>query len=281
MITIKLKGGLGNQMFQYAIGRRLSLKHGVPLELDLSYYAGSDKSRWCSGSRYELDCFNIMERKYDTRMLLAKLGCFLNKPKIFQEKNRSFDSSVLDAPRNSYLVGYWQCEKYFKDVEAVIRQDFTFKDLPNKKNAAVLEEISNSNSVSIHLRRGDYVCEKSNNRLFGVPSLENYYYPAIKLISKKTSGLHFFVFSDDPVWGKENLELGHPATFVDHNPPDKGFEDMRLMSTCKHHILANSSFSWWGAWLNPNPQKIVIAPSEWFVSDPEQNKIILQSWIRI
>jgi hypothetical protein len=274
---VKLDGGLGNQMFQYAAGRRLALKHGVPLELDLSWLKTTERAGW--GRSYQLDCFNIQARKR-SNISISKIRRLFHKQITIQERDRRFNASVLDAPDDSYLIGYWQCETYFKDVEGAIRRDFTFSHLPEKRNKELMKKISNCNSVSLHFRRSDYVDVKGTNQFFGVPSLDKYYYPAVKFISERVSSPHFFVFSDDPAWGKQNLTIESPTTFVDHNPPQRGFEDLRLISNCKHHIIANSSFSWWGAWLNPNREKIVIAPSKW-CQDPDQNKIILPDWITI
>lgn len=148
-------------------------------------------------------------------------------------------------------------------------------------NEQVAQNILSVNAVSLHVRRGDYVSNLTINQFHGTCSLE-YYNQAIAQIAKKVETPHFFVFSDDPEWVKSNLKIDYSITIVDHNNADKNYEDIRLMSLCKHHIIANSSFSWWGAWLCRNPNKIVIAPLKWF-NDKSINTtdLIPDGWIKI
>lgn len=281
MIIVKLRGGLGNQMFQYTIGRNLALKNNTKLKLDVTELE-QDKLR-----DYELGIFNI------SGSIASRLGMmFIRKCSrgiisrilephylYIQEKDRYFDASILEKKGNIYLDGYWQSENYFKDIRNIIIKDFMIRCEPDKKNKSMLEKIENSNSVCIHVRRGDYISNKKISDIHGTCSLE-YYHNAVKIIEKKVSNPTFFIFSDEPQWVKANLKIKYPTIYVDINKPEKGYEDLRLMSNCKHFIIANSSFSWWGAWLSNNPDKIICAPKRWFVSMCEGD-IVPKYWIRV
>jgi len=180
----------------------------------------------------------------------------------------------------SYIHGYWQSERYFKNQAGLIRKEFQFRNAPDQLNSVVLHEIQKAPSASIHVRRGDYL----NAKTATVHSLcsEEYYFKAIKLLQACIPGIRFFVFSDDVGWVKQVLVPHYKEmVVVDHNRKKNSFNDMLLMSKCEHHIIANSSFSWWGAWLNPNPDKIVIAPSKWFTNNKNSADIIPKEWMRI
>ena len=291
MIITKLIGGLGNQMFQYAAGRRVSYVNNTSLKLDI---AGYKNQVGITPRKYMLHIFNIQENfasKDEIRKLkkennfiqkvLKKIHLAFTIKSYVREKGHGFDPNILKMSDNSYMEGYWGSEKYFKDIEDIIRKDFTFKDKPDEVNQQMIIRIRNCDSVSIHIRRGDYVNDKKTNQFHGVCGLD-YYFRAIALVVKKIRSPHFFIFSDDPQWAKQNLHLKFPCVYVDHNIGKKDYEDMRLMSYCQHNIIANSSFSWWGAWLNKNKDKIVIAPKKWF-QDPSINTkdLIPSSWAKI
>ncbi len=292
MVVIKLCGGLGNQMFQYAAGRRLSYVHGVELKFDISGFK-EDRLR-----TYELGAFNI-EEKFATEAEVAGLSgrkkglleritsrAFRNASvaapiKHVKEKFFHFDPEILRLPDGVYLDGYWQSEKYFKDIESVIRKELTVKTAQAGRNSELAAMIGSSASVSIHIRRGDYVSNPIANQVLGVCVLD-YYYRSIEHIAQKVERPHFFVFSDEPQWAKDHLKLPYPVEFIAHNAADHAYEDLRLMSLCKHHIIANSSFSWWGAWLNPDPDKKVFAPKRWFRTDECTDiDLVPVSWIRV
>jgi hypothetical protein len=271
MIVIKLSGGLGNQMFQYAFGKHLAVKNNTDLKLDLSFYNSQNLRN------YELQKFYIKERiatKSDiSSFVLPENPSISNKinynfckffknNQVIIEKQFTFDSSVLEVSLSAYLEGYWQSEKYFKPIEPIIRDCFQIKISPDLDNQALLIQIAKTNSISIHIRRGDYVNVENTNRIHGTCDL-NYYNDAIAFLSDKISDPVFFIFSDDIPWVKQNLMIPFDHKFVSNNI-DNDHEDLRLMSNCKHNIIANSSFSWWGAWLNNNPDKIVISPHKWF-----------------
>jgi hypothetical protein len=297
MIIVKLMGGLGNQMFQYAVARRLAWRHETRLKLDLSFLEGDQTgntqrkpvlSHLCisaeRASHWEVANItgsgrNILEStavKLFQKSALAKL-----RPSVCREKHIHFDPIVLTLPDNSYLDGYWQSEKYFRDIEDIIREEFTVNYPLAGENLELAEIIQVTNSVSVHVRRGDYVASPNVNAFHGVCSAD-YYQDAVMEIASLIPVPNFFIFSDDAGWVKEHLKLPYPVTVVENNGPDEAYEDLRLMSLCRHHIIANSSLSWWGAWLSLHPGKIVIAPKRWF-NDPSINTgdLIPLGWLRL
>lgn len=281
MIIVKLIGGLGNQMFQYAIGRHLAYINDTELKLDTSEFK-TYKLR-----KYELGCFNIVEKfasdtEIKTFNLKRKFNIFFsNKNTSYNEKEKfKFDNKIFDLKGNIYINGNWQSEQYFKDIEHVIRQDFTIKKRPDGNNKQLINRILGSNSISVHIRRGDYVENKITNQVHGTCDLD-YYHRSIECIIEKIKNPHFFIFSDDHLWAKNNLILKFPSEYVSHNIGKKDYEDMRLMSLCKHNIIANSSFSWWAAWLNPNKNKIVIAPKKWINDQKLYVKdLVPKTWLK-
>lgn len=279
MIITKLIGGLGNQMFQYAAGRQIAVTNNTQLKLDITGY---DHQVGITLREYRLGVFNIQAPPAGKSELWRyRLTMAILRHHKIQQKDIHNIRQFLALPDHSYLEGYWGSEKYFKDIEAIIRQDFTFKSRPDEENKKLIEKIKNSKSISIHVRRGDYVLDKKTNQFHGVCSLK-YYQQAVKLITQKVSQPHFFIFSDDPQWAEKHLKLQQPMQVVKHNYKKDHHEDMRLMTYCRHHIIANSSFSWWGAWLNKNKNKIVITPKKWFREPSINTKdLIPQSWIKI
>ena len=288
MVIVKISCGLGNQLFQYSVGRRLSLFNRTRLKLDISSY-DNDSLR-----SYSLNHFNILaqiatpkeiakysgSRVYGRRDLildnLERVGLF-HRPVKFVEKDLSFNPDIFKPARKIYLEGWWATEKYFSDIENVIRKDLTLKNPLGKESLKLLSEIENTQSVSVHLRRGDKANDPATTYSFGTCSI-NYYKKAIQLILERTSPLHLFVFSDDLQWAHENLKLGLPTTYVGHNRDNgQDFEDLVLMSHCKYHVIANSTFSWWGAWLCNFQDKLVIAPKKWFNNLNYDTKDIIPS----
>jgi hypothetical protein len=291
MIIVKIIGGLGNQLFQYSLGKSLSQKKNVPLKLDISGFKEYKLHRYC------LNHFNIQENfatekeiaKFQKYKRIPKKKWFLynklvaNEKKYFAERQFHFDEEVFDVSDDCYLDGFWQTEKYFKDIKEIIWKECIVKNPIMGKNAEVMKKIQSENSVSIHIRRGDYVSDSSTNDFFGTFEPE-YYKKAVEIIAKKVSNPHIFVFSDDHEWAKKNIILPYPTTHVDHNGADKNYEDMRLMNACKHFVISNSTFSWWGAWLSQNPDKIVIGPKKWFNNVKKNVKtddIMPENWTRI
>ena len=285
MIIIKLNGGLGNQLFQYSLGRKLSIKNNDVFKLDLSDFT-KDNPR-----SYGLGEFNIIEnfasdedinkiKKSGVWKLVDKLKPYCKRSAI-KYKGYDFDPNILKLSGNFYLDGYWQSEKYFQDIKNIIRKEVTLKNPIENKYADLISQIKNTNSVSIHIRRGDYITNKKFSKVYNLLD-EKYYQKAVKFIAEKINDPFFFIFSDDINWVKQNLNIPYPKIFVSGENEIKNYEELILMSLCKHNIIANSSFSWWGAWLNQNPSKIVISPDKWFndkISDAKD--LIPPEWIRI
>lgn len=297
MVIVKLCGGLGNQMFPYSAGRRLALHLDTQLKLDITGFHVYKERSELDFRQYGLHVFNINESfaSADEIRALATvtqggIGAFVHRlfhskakrPKSYiKEKHVHFDPTILQLKDDIYLDGNWVSWKYFEDIESTIRKDFTFKKSATGENRIFQEEIQTCQSISLHIRRGDYVNDPKTNAIHGTCSLE-YYKNAIQYIDKRVKNPHFFVFSDDLDWTRDNLKTHYPMTFVDCNGPLDGHEDMRLMSKCKHNIVANSGFSWWGAWLNDNPDKIVIGPKKWVQSDKyKMHTLVPDEWVRL
>ncbi len=184
---------------------------------------------------------------------------------------------ICNVPLPNYLMGYWQSERYFADVAQTIRTDFTFRQPMIGRNHELVEEIGAVNAVSLHVRRGDYANNLRTKATHGVCPLD-YYEAAIRYIAERVEAPHYFVFSDDMEWVRANLRIQLPCSYVDHNQGAESYNDMRLMSLCKHHIIANSSFSWWGAWLNPCDDKVVVAPKNWFANSNDTKDLLPFGW---
>ena len=200
---------------------------------------------------------------------------------IYREPHFHFDPSFASLKAPVHLMGYWQSPRYFGEIADVLRRDFTPLTPLDPANAAVAAQIDACDSVSLHVRRGDYVANPTTAKYHGICSID-YYQSAIALMRRKVASPHLFVFSDDPDWVRDNLAFDVPTTFVAANSADHGYRDMQLMTRCKHHILANSSFSWWGAWLNPSSDKIVIAPKNWFAAPGiDTRDLVPEAWIRL
>lgn len=294
MIITKLIGGLGNQMFQYAAGRRAALFNNVDLKLDITGYENQDG---ITPRKYMLHIFNIKEDfvnlKEIQRLKGARGNIFIRsfsrlknkitpyyKQPYVRQKSFQFDPNILEISDETYLDGYWVSEKYFKDIQNTIHKEFAFREKPDKKNKRIIDHLKKLESVSIHIRRGDYVSDKKTHDYHGICGMD-YYKKAVQIVAQKIRKPYFFIFSDDPEWAKKNIKIKHPNKIVDYNFGKKDHEDLRLMSLCNHNIIANSSFSWWGAWLNKNPNKIVIAPKRWFADQSiDTTDLVPDSWIR-
>ena len=268
MIIARLLGGLGNQMFQYAAGRRLAHALAVDLKLDVTWLEKFNSRPYALGN------FNIEEKFASAAEIAAvapigRFGHALAKiwpkkwPKYIQEKQFNFDPDILNLPDGVYLKGYWQSKKYFSDIAAILRGEFTLKTPLSEKNNEMSELIASKQSVSVHVRRGDYVETRRIKQVYNACG-PDYYLRCVDYMKQLVKNPYFFIFSDDPQWAKDNLKQLNPAVIVDCNRTNKDYEDIWLMSRCNHHIIANSTFSWWGAWLNPREDKIVLAPKQWF-----------------
>jgi len=293
MIIIRLIGGLGNQLFQYAFARSLAISNNYDFKIDISEFEHYKLHN------YSLNHFNIIENiatesdiekynfkiyKWVNRIHLLDNIIPLNKRSIvYERKPFEYDEKLLNVSNDTYIIGYFQNEKYFKNIRNVLINDFKIKNDIYGENGMIADKIKRSNSVSIHIRRGDYINNENTNNIHGTCNL-NYYKKSMDMINKKISNPTYFVFSDDIKWAKSNIVTAKDLFFIDNNNASTNYEDLRLMSLCKINIIANSTFSWWSAWLNNNPNKLVIAPKRWF-KDPQKNKmslnIVPKSWYRI
>ncbi len=290
MIVTELIGGLGNQMFQYALGRALAIKYGTALKLDVSSFERQALRRYALDElMIEATVLTETERRRLAlgdglsarirRMAAAAFG--IQPVSIVRERSFSFDATVLNAPSHSYLQGYWQSWKYFHAIDRQLREEFTSRNKLVGENAATAARINTCTAVSVHVRRGDYVQDPHTARYHGVCG-PDYYAAAERLLRERVGDIDLFVFSDDPSWAEANLRFSSNSVVVRHNPPDRDYEDLRLMTLCRHHIIANSTFSWWGAWLCQNPGKIVIAPKKWFAEAKlDTSDLIPEGWIRL
>lgn len=291
MIVLHLSGGLGNQMFQYAFGRATANRLGVELVLDLSdptlsIHQGVELNR-VFGIQVkvatESDLYAVLgwQRPKIVRKVVKKLGFTSVVAKHWvEEPHFQFSSKMLHVPDKTYLSGYWQSEKYFEDAIECIRDEFKFSQSPTALNKVLAQEIANSETtaISLHVRRGDYVHNQVVSQVHGSCSLA-YYRTAAQYVMQRVENPLFYIFSDDMDWVRSHLEMPFPHKLIAHNRGESSYEDMRLMSLCQHHIIANSSFSWWGAWLNSNPEKIVVAPKNWFVDESRPHDLFPLGWV--
>ncbi len=294
MIIVNMNGGLGNQMFQYALGMALSISKETALRL----YIKEVQNRG-DHNGFELDnVFSIsasIATAKDRRQVLGfryshrliKLLCLKNirilkSSRYISEKSFNYQHNIFNTGNNIFIYGFWQSEQYFSNYRDAILKEFTFAQPFNEENLALKKTIQSCLSVSIHVRRGDYISNPVTNKFHGALSAD-YYQKAIDKL--KLDNVLFVFFSDDSDWVKHHLALTilNDGNFivVDCNSAGDSANDMRLMSLCQHNIIANSSFSWWGAWLNTNPGKIVIAPKNWFVADMDTSDLIPDNWIQI
>lgn len=285
MIIIRLHGGLGNQMFQYALGRNLSLLHNATFKIDSSYLQKPNQS----GRNLRLQGFNISIQEA-TFKEIGKLTNPIQKVldltrskrnrKRLVEEETGFKPEILSKP-SGYFDGHWQSEKYFIANEETVRKDFTLINPLGPDASELAKKISSeSKAVSVHIRRGDYVSIPKISAVHRTLPV-SYYESACRKILEKFPDAHFFISSDDIDWARKNFPKQYPATFIS-SPEIPDYEELILMSLCKHNIIANSTFSWWGAWLNKNPNKIVITPKQWF-NDPKRSigDLIPKSWLQI
>ncbi|MHC1709817.1 MAG: alpha-1,2-fucosyltransferase [Methanomassiliicoccales archaeon] len=275
------------------------MKLGTELRLNTSFYFFSGSPN-CTPWPYGLDKFKIQARTIEG----DELGPFLDRqmpgykktlndlsykvikkrplknPCIYREKGLGFNPSVLDLPDDSCLIGYFPCEQYFMDIRKTLLTDLETK-LPLKEECTrMIESIREKESVCLHIRRGDYYSNASARKVHAV-DLTDYYPKAIDLIKDKVKDPHFFIFSDEPEWARANLHLHGESTIVDINTPSEPEQDLMVMRECKNFIIANSTFSWWGAWLSRNDDKIVTTPRQWFLVDLDTKDLCPKDWIRI
>lgn len=287
MIAFQAQGGLGNQLFQYAAARRLALQNHCPLVVDHHWF---DHPRPGETPRpLELTRYQVNSRLATPLELLrwapmrSRWGRFL-KPllsmNLVREQGYGINRNVLSTPSNSYLAGFWQSEEYFADIREQLLTELTPTAPPALEDLAVIDRMKKGASISVHVRRGDYVSLASASAYHGLCTLD-YYRKSIEYIAERAHAPSLFVFSDDPEWTRANLQSPFPTCYVVHNSSENAFQDLRLMSHCKHHVIANSSFSWWGAWLADSTNQIVVAPAQWFQSARPPPDLLPSQWIQL
>jgi Glycosyl transferase family 11 len=277
MITTKLSGGLGNQMFQYAVGRALASRLDTNLALDVTNFSRKIQRSVRTKRTYELGVFALNNSVRLIGVSRIPTICARRpsgRENTLVESTFHFNADVLQATDNSSLIGYWQSERYFVDCAKIVRADFEFQSQPSPESEGLLDIIRGGTSISLHVRRGDYVTDSRAASFHGNLTL-NYYQHAVETLAEHYPDAQVFVFSDDIDWCIEHLRLPISTTFVIHNNGRRSFEDLLLMANCKHHILANSSFSWWGAWLAEHPGQQVIAPDPWFAGSSADTRDLL------
>jgi glycosyl transferase family 11 len=271
MIIVRCMGGLGNQMFQYALGRCLAIRHRETLRLDLSLYQGRPLRS------FELDHYAVKYRK----ATLCDLGRFVNlgsrvrilsapwrlldrgRCRVVHERFFHFDPTVLESGNHVLLEGYWQSASYFESIASDLRKELTPTAALEEAEAALAARIAAANAVAIHVRGGDYLSDPAANRTLGACPPE-YYRAALAHVRDRIQNPTVFVFSDDPARARSVIPVDAGITFVEGGMESRAWVDQHLMSRCRHQVIANSTFSWWAAWLNPFAGKIVVAPREWF-----------------
>lgn len=292
MIITLLSGGLGNQMFQFAAGEALAAKLGQQHKLDTSFYSIYDTNRVYELDRVFAKQFELATNADLEKVLGWKKSIYFHPfwRRVYRkfpvskdwvvEPGFTYWSNFWEQGKNCLIEGIWQSVKYFDNYAGIVRDALQFK-MEEFTDLSLIEKITKSNSVSIHIRRGDYV---ANNKTFGYHGIceDEYYVKAIEHFRSRFADIKLFIFSDDLEEAKKILKPYQSIChFVDGNSGDKSHFDMMLMSRCKHNIIANSTFSWWGAWLNQNPEKAVIAPKNWFSADISDKDLIPSSWIRV
>lgn len=293
MIVTKLKGGLGNQMFQYAFGKKLAVKYNTVLKLDTSFLLDrTPQKKFFVFRDYDLDIFNLKAEiatnnetvALTKRVPIVIIDKILNKligakSSYIIEPHYHFSERCNSAPDNSYLEGYWQSEKYFISIRELLkRDDFTFKYSLSEKAKFLANQILNCESVCVNIRRTDFVITD-----FHGTCKPEYYKMGEEIICSKITKPQYFIFSDEIDWCRENIKFDGLVTYVGHEYAGIKFQDyLRLMSMCKHFIIPNSSFAWWAVWLNEVTDKIVIAPKKWFNdSSWNINDLKPKEWIAI
>ncbi len=281
-IYTRLFGGAGNQLFQYAAGRALADHLGCDLALD---------SRYVAGSSNRADCFEHFGKARFTRPTVlppAKTDGALRyglwrslgrNPRFHRENSLGFDAGFFDLKPDTYLHGYWQSENYFAAIADILRQDLTFTTTLDPANSRMAEQIKAAeNPAALHVRRGDYMALGAY-----ASCTPEYYRDAVTTLRDQLgTQLTCFVFSNDPDWARDHLDLGQETVVVDHNDETTGHFDLHLQSLCAHNVIANSTFSWWAAWLNANPGKTVIAPKNWFAETHRDNPDLCPpNWLRL
>lgn len=287
-VQIRLVGGLGNQMFQYATARALSLRSGACTQLDLSWFGTDPERQYALGPfSIKADILRHSHERYTAPQLLMRIAHRLGLTNIskdistFREASFRYDPRINKVTPPVILDGYFQSEKYFAPYRTDISAEFTVQHPPSMAASHLLDRIASTDAICLHFRRGDYISNPKANAYHGTCSLE-YYQRGLAFVSRDLKNPHCFIFSDDPNWVRENFKSDLPTTLVDIHRPEQAHEDLRLMTACQHYVIANSSLSWWGAWLGTHAGKKIVAPLHWFKnSTNDTSDLIPSEWHRL
>jgi hypothetical protein len=292
MVVVRLSGGLGNQLFQYAMGRYLSFNANTELLLEDSFFF--QRSPNLTPRTFELDKFAIQARRTSAeerkalRSYTGKIWKRIRRVlpiagqlRYVHEPVGKFLPTARAHKDQVFLDGYWQSSAYFSGIGDLLRDELQLLLPMSKEDQQIANRMAQVDAISLHVRRGDYLSNPAANKMHGVCSLD-YYQKAIKFMAGQLSNPVFFVFSDDLDWVNRNLQIDHPCVYVDHNSSVLAVHDLRLMSLAGHHIIANSSFSWWGAWMNPSTSKKVVRPKRWYAGLPSSgDQTCPANWIAL
>lgn len=283
MIITEINGGLGNQLFQYAAGLSLSLRHQTQLKTAVQF-KNADTLRSLGLSHFNLNLIEAthedVNQLYSGSAVDSAIQAILPPQfkNVYKEKHFAYQSGFEKLGSNVYLKGYWQSERYFSTIANQVNEVFTLQPQYYSNVLSLIEEIKQNESVSIHIRKGDYLLHPYSDYYASLESA--YYNNALAALQENLPQLKLYVFTDDPKWVKENLALPIPYTLISGVQTTSMYEDFQAMLTCKYHIIANSSFSWWTAWLSARDGKKVVAPKEWFKNGPSDTAdLIPKSWL--
>ena len=285
-VIVGLSGGLGNQLFQYAAGRALTIRLQTYLVLDLSWFA-NQKERSFSLSPFQIHAQTYSQfprlatslqgtiSKISRRLMPRAMGV-----RVWREPHFNYSEEFVKLTEPVYMEGYWQSERYFSEIRPLLLEEITLKDPMPSECMALFETIRSCNAICVHVRRGDYLSNPVAAKVHGICPAD-YYHLSVTELCAGLADPHCFIFSDDPVWVRNSLTFDCPTTVVDLNSPNDAHFDLMLMAACQHFVIANSSLSWWGAWLGSHSDKVVIAPKRWFLTqDKNTSDLLPESWLK-
>lgn len=285
-VVVGLSGGLGNQMFQYAAGRSLAVRLGVPLVLDLSWFGGQAERQFALApfrieamQRSLCSWLPPRSRALTSRFFRRWLPRIMDVP-VWREPHFHYSTEFATMSGPVFLEGYWQSERFFREIRSLLLREFVLWESLPTACAKLLDEINKCDAICIHVRRGDYLSNPVAAKVHGTCTV-GYYRSGIGELCQGLTSPHCFVFSDDPDWVRAFLAFDCPMTVVDLNGSKDAHLDLVLMAACRHFLIANSSLSWWGAWLGTHAEKRVIAPRRWFLTlDKDTRDLLPESWQR-
>ena len=289
MVITRITSGLGNQLFQYALGRQIANQNQTQLWFDLRYYRHlyeTDTPRYFKLDRFAIDYKVLDNSPWRYLSTVMQLMPVRNLEPLFAiQHERHFHVDPMVSQRKGAFIklsGFWQSETYFAPSESIIRNELTFNRTAGPRFGEYRRQIGQATiAISVHVRRGDYISHPDFSQSFGTTEIA-YYEAAVSRLAAQFPAGKLFIFSDDPAWVQQHMRFDLPHVVIDNSGEDADLDDLELMSLCHHHIIANSSFSWWGAWLNSNPTKCVIAPKQWFADKPwDTRDLTPANWLRL